>query len=95
MDDVHAPHRAPSVIPDPLVPVREVRLYLGVRVGHLDPLEQVGEEDGRVQSIDGEVVQGRLVVEGLLYDPCQARRSEMVEPGLRYTRDRMGEIISL
>jgi len=95
VDDIHAPHRAPSIIPDPLVPVREIRLYLGVRVSHLDPLEQIGQEDGRVQPIDGEVVQGRLVVEGLLYDPRQARRGEMVEPGLRYARDRVGEVISL
>lgn len=35
--DVHAPHSPSSVVPDPLVPVEEIRLDLRIRVSDLDP----------------------------------------------------------
>jgi hypothetical protein len=81
--DIHSPHRPASVIPDPLVPIQEIRLYLRIRVSDLDPLEKVREQFGRVQVVVREVLELGLRREGLLDDGVQALRSKVVEPGLR------------
>lgn len=80
--NVHAPHSPSSVIPDPLVPVEEIRLDLRVRVSDLDPFKQVGEEDGRVQALDGQVLEGGLRGEGFLDDGVQALRGKVIKSGL-------------
>jgi hypothetical protein len=81
--DVHAPHSPSSVVPDPLVPVEEIRLDLRVRVSDLDPFKQVCEEDGRVQVLDGQVLEGGLGGQGFLNDGVQALRGKVIKTGLR------------
>ena len=61
MDDIHTPHRPSSVIPNPLIPIQEIRLNLSIRVSHLDPLQQVIDEEGTVEFAVGEGLELRLI----------------------------------
>lgn len=60
MNNEHAAHRPPGIIPHPLIPVQEIRLNPRIRIPLGNAINNVGNERGRVtRSIGGVVLSER------------------------------------
>jgi hypothetical protein len=43
MNDIHAPHSSTGIVPEPFIPILEIRLNSGIRVFLLDSIEKIAE----------------------------------------------------